>query len=126
MMRIHVFNSLNVSLVASVVYHLTRNASNCSRKTEQAVRRQAGMLREIAFVTTDKYRRAPTQRERENDIYDAENHLAWRSRRRIPRREQHQVDRDVDCVCVGEGHRITAHPPNANGIGQQKNSKDRP
>ena len=43
MVAIHAFESLNVSLGALVVYHETRNASNCIKKTGEAVRRQAGM-----------------------------------------------------------------------------------
>jgi hypothetical protein len=43
MVAIHAFESLNVSLGALVVYHETRNASNCIKKPERAVRRQEGM-----------------------------------------------------------------------------------
>ena len=43
MVAIHAFDSLNVSLGASVVYHETRNASNCIKKPDGAVRGQARM-----------------------------------------------------------------------------------
>jgi hypothetical protein len=43
MVAIHAFDSLNVSFGASVVYHETRNASNCIKKPERAFRRQARM-----------------------------------------------------------------------------------
>jgi hypothetical protein len=42
MVAIHAFESLNVPLGALVVYHETINASNCIKKPERAVRRQAG------------------------------------------------------------------------------------
>src|ERR1019366_10359586 len=89
-------------------------------------RRQRNSLPEIDFVAVKNYRRAPAESESKNDIDNVEDHLALRSRRWIPRRKKHQVERDVDCICVSEVHRIAAHPPDPGRINQQNNSQQRP
>src|ERR1019366_8066301 len=89
-------------------------------------RRQRNSLPEIDFVAVKNYRRAPAESESKNDIDNVEDHLALRSRRWIPRRKKHQVERDVDRICVAEIHRIAAHPPDPGRINQQNNSQQRP
>ena len=74
-------------------------------------RRQRNSLPELDSVAVKKYRRAPAESESKNDIDSVEDHLALRSRRWIPHREKRQVERDVDCICVAEVHRVAAHPP---------------
>src|ERR1039458_10075803 len=87
-------------------------------------RQQRNPLAEIDFAAAKKYRRAPAESESKNDIDDAEDHLALRSRWWIPRRKKRQVDRDVDRICVAEVARIAAHPPDPGCISQEHNSQD--
>src|SRR5580692_2116123 len=83
------------------------------------------MLCEFAFVTAQKYRRTPAERERKNDVDEAENHISLRSRRRIPHGEKSQVDSNVDRIRVAEVQRITAHPPDPSRVDQKNDSQYR-
>ena len=83
------------------------------------------MLREFAFVAAEKYRGAPTERERKNDIDEAEDPSPCEAGGGFRAEKKHQVDGDVDRICVAEVHRIAAHPPDPGRIDQKNDSQYR-